>query len=578
MIPAVDSKLLPPLAIPDTALFWARWVPRLLLFSAVLVILARVAAPFQAGMDQAQQLEAAQRLVDGQGITNTSHPRPSGFDIAPDQDAVLLTQWPPGLSIAIAALLGCGLSLVTSLKLLYSVSTALGWLGWAWVCGKVFLEAPATGSSRVLRAVPLIAATLVPVFYSPQWKGTDVFLWAGVPWVTLLTNRLAGSPGSAQAAAAGLLAGALFALRYAGAFLPLAAGVIIFWAAMPNWKELLKRYAAFGVSSLLLAVPVLLFMKSGPVYIPLGGMYESGLVSSEIITVARNSYLTSIMIFGSPVPEWVLGRVDWPLIAYAAGVLSVLAILIAPVLRWNASPREKESLALPLLILPAVLVVFLIVVSRGFFLGVPRYYEPVQLCWVLVCIILCGSQRAVIAWGARGILTVFLAYLCVAMPLRAAIKSQRPNIIRIVLGYSPSKAPNLNSTSAPVSFPSYGLLFSAKEDTRRTIVELFQKHPDALFLVQGYPLYVFDGLPGGPKPGSQVRPFPLESYWTSAFSSIDRRLFVVLDADEAPAEPRKWVRKVVYRNPWEKTVICEIDIKTGQRALDAALAMPADGN
>ena len=88
-------------------------------------------------------------------------------------------------------------------------------------------------------------------------------------------------------------------------------------------------------------------------------------------------------------------------------------------------------------------------------------------------------------------------------------------------------------------------------------------------MVQGYPLYVFDGLPGGPKPGSQVRPFPVESYWTSAFSSIDRKVFVVLDADEAPAEPRKWVRKVVYRNPWEKTVICEIDIKAGQRALEA---------
>jgi len=586
----------PPLRlVPDATSLWARWVPRLLILSAALVILARVAAPFQVGKDQGAQLEGSLRLLAGQGLTDTYYARTAGLDITTDPVPGPTTQWPPGFSLAIAALLGCGISLITSLKLLYSVSTALGWCGWASICGKLFSELPVTGHSRILCAVPLIASILIPIFYTPLWNGTDVLLWAGVPWLVLLTNRPVDAPsGLRAAAAAGFLIGVLFAFRYASGFLGIAGGIIMLRAVMPNWKELLKRYAAFGLSSVLLAIPVVLFMGTGNT--PLSDMYDltgvasvagladagdagdaSGVESSSVLSAAMLSHRAGRLIFASPLLDLLLARVHWPLLVSAAGILTVLIVILAPVLCWNVSRHRKPDFTLPLLIMPAALVVFLIGGSEGFYLGIPRYYEPVLLCWVLACVTISGNRGMVLAWGARGVLAIFLAYLCGAMPLMAVMESRRPSVVRTVLGYSPSRAAILNSTSAPVSFPSYGRLFSNKEDTRNKTVELFRQYPEALFLVQNYQMFVFDGLPGGPKPGSQIRQFPVESYMSSAFSSINRKVFVVLDANLASLPLRKWVRKVVYRNPWEKTVIGEIDVQAGQRILDAALAMPGEG-
>ena len=93
------------------------------------------------------------------------------------------------------------------------------------------------------------------------------------------------------------------------------------------------------------------------------------------------------------------------------------------------------------------------------------------------------------------------------------------------------------------------------------IVELFRQYPNALFLVQVYPMYVYDGLPGGPKPGNQIRRFVEDPDLATAFSSIDRKVFVVLDTYPKKEQPWKWVRKVVYRNQWEDTLICEIPWK-----------------
>mgnify|MGYP000284465154 CR=1 FL=1 len=577
MIPAAspESPLFP--AIPDTALFWARWVPRLILFSASLVILARLAAPFEVGKDQTYQLEGALRMSAGQGIVSTGNMRPSDPDITPAPVPVPLTQWPPGFSIAIAALVGCGFSLTASLKLLFALAAAAGWSGWAFVCGKLFAAIPATGSSRILRSVPLIAAALLPIFYTPLWSGTDILLWAGVPWIVPLTNRPAGSPGSYGAAvAAGILICVLFTFRYASAFLGIAAGGIIFCAVQPRWMELLKRYLALGLSSLLLTVPVVLFMRTGTV--PLADMYDNRTKTSEIISAAKGAHHAGKLIFAGPFLETMLSRVNWPPLVYAASILAVAVILIAPVLRWRAGGRGKDDITLALLLLPAALIVFLLVVSRGFYLGVPRYYDPVLLCWVLACVSLSSSRRTAVAWGARAVLAVFLTNLCGVTPLMAAMESHRPRIIRTVLGYTPSKAANLNATSAPVVFPDFGRLYSNKEDTKTRMAALFQQYPEALFLVESYTLYIFDGFPGGPQPGSQIRPFPPERYLASAFSSIDRKVFMVLDFNEKEPKPREWIGKVVYRNQWENTVISEIQIRAGQRVLDAARAMPRSEN
>jgi len=541
--------------------------------SAVLVILVRLATPLQiGGTDLAQQMESALRLSAGQGLTNTLG-WPTVPDLNSDPAPVPQTLWPPGLSILIAGLVALDMSLVTSLKLIYTVGTAAGWLGWTSICRRVSGGIPVAETSLIIRGTALIAAFLIPILYTPLWTGTDILLWAGVPWVLFLANRPAGAPDSlSSAAAAGLLVGLLFTFRYASAFLGLAVGIIMLCPPRPNWMELWKRYIAFGLSSLLLTIPILLYMTRGDT-VPLGDMYELGVQQSEIITVAKVAPGVGRLIFANQIVELVTARVGWPIFGYMVGLLMILAILIAPVLRWRQSPQETECVELPLLILPAALLIFLIAVSRGFYIGVPRYFEPVLLCWVLVCVTVSRSRNVLLAWGARGVLVVFLAY-----PLTVALPSFRPSFIRSFLGYYPGAAANLSSESNPITIPGYDRIFAEKNTSRGKLVDLFRQYPDALFLAQRHPMYVYDGLPGGPKPGSQIRPLPEGSSLDTAYSSIDRKVFVVLDTYRNRPQPWKWIRKVVYRNEWENTLICEVDIRAGERLLDAATRMPADGN
>lgn len=549
-------------------------VGRLLLVGVLAITILRLAAPLQIGKDQAQQIEAGYRLVAGLGITSTNSAQPTVPDITPDPEPHKLTLWPPGLSITIGGLLLCGVPALVTLKLLGASLTLAGWLGWSRLYGKL-LPAGFFSASPPMRVIFLLTSFLLPFFYTPLWSGTDIFLWAAVPWTTLLLTPPPDSPRPVLAAVtAGVLVGLSFWFRYAGAFLGLAGILILSYRLWPNWQALLVRSVVFGGVTTLLALPVVIFMRSG--YVPLSDVYDAGLETGEVHRILSMTYHTVRLIFGNPLPEMMLARWNWQPALYATGLFSITAILAAPVIAaLRMANKSSKSMVVSLLILPAALVLFLSVVSRGFFLGVSRYYEPVQLCWILAVLPFLGESGAA-ARGAKLLTAAFCISLLFVTPLRSLNASGQAGASRTVLGYTPSRTEGLNSTSAPVSFPEPGRLFTIRSATRDKILELHRAHPDALLWAENYPMYVYDTWRDGPKPGSTLRPLPSLPYLLSAHSSRDRKIFVVLeDAGAADFSTIQWPGQTVYRNSWEKTEIREINLASGQPVLGLASRTPA---
>ena len=103
-----------------------RRIFQVVMFFAILVTGARLPAPFEVGKDQSLQLEAAQRLVDGKGLTSTYYAHYGSHDLSEPPIPEPLTWWPPGFPLLIAALLKTGLPLLVVLKSLYGLATIAG--------------------------------------------------------------------------------------------------------------------------------------------------------------------------------------------------------------------------------------------------------------------------------------------------------------------------------------------------------------------------------------------------------------------------------------------------------------------
>src|SRR5689334_4917472 len=97
---------------------------------ACAITVMRLFSAFEIGIDQAIQLEAAERFVRGLGLTSTyfgTHP----LDLSQSTSAEYLTWFPPGFSVIVAIFLAIGVPLNASLRILYGSVTLIGWFGWA---------------------------------------------------------------------------------------------------------------------------------------------------------------------------------------------------------------------------------------------------------------------------------------------------------------------------------------------------------------------------------------------------------------------------------------------------------------
>jgi hypothetical protein len=234
-------------ATQKTALSLGRFLRPWLCAAAVVVVL-RFLSTVDLGYDLTWQIQAAQHLLAGKGLSVYWG---KGLDLAEPLKLVTLTHFPCGYSVFAAALIAMGASVGVVVKVLGAVGTILGWWGWGKLAYPFFGEG--LQRSPVWQWASFAIAMVSPLLFTPPWQGTDVFLWAAVPWVLDWVVRASDEhmPGGGWLdALAGALCGLCVLMRYASLFLVLYAAGLILWQSRMRLLVLTRRWTCFGLGSL----------------------------------------------------------------------------------------------------------------------------------------------------------------------------------------------------------------------------------------------------------------------------------------------------------------------------------------
>ncbi len=577
----------------NSLVFW------LMLGSGVVVVAARSSIAFTIGCyDQAIQTEAAHRLINGLGLTSqvfATYPA----DISQPAIASYLTWWPPGLSLLLAGLLALNIPLVIALKLLYAGITLLGWFGWASVLSQVLLQPLCIGRLNI--PVHLLLAIVLPLFYTPIWPGTDVFLWAGVPFILLLIHCYAAperqhgnlvakptykptskptSTGLAMAAI-GIIVGILYCTRYASIFL---LPTILLWLLQYYRSRLRLVISAYSIV-LISCVPFLAAITfynrlaaqsaSGlPTYIDLDVLKNFAAYAPRLLTSA--STLSSLFGLLNVQPYASRLAVFNPLI----GVVFWIIIGFLPVLVWRLhyaksvakrayarNETSSGSLLLALASLPICLSLFLafctLLVSYDF-LSDFRYYIPGVLPTIasLYAITASLSQRKSTPYSTlrlfyAGILGLFLVYNLLYRPIGAIVLNRTTDLLRFPVF----------STLGEIRYFSNQMITDYPE-TLATVRRLQTSQPAARVFMHSA-CFVYDGA-------DWFTPLYVPpSYWETAYTSqaisviwvlfdtictgdcIPDRVFTKLKSQEGFQQ--------VYTSPQEQTRILVVSLPAGYR-------------
>ena len=363
--------------------------------------------------DYCYLLTAADRFIAGKGLTTTT-------PVAPLQpwtwrgDWTFLTQWPIGYPLLVAAARAMlGTTTIEACRWLNVLACALavvGWFSWSWrttqessrvVHDRSRASSALLGIARVALAFGTAGiAVHVGLLVNPS---TDVWLIAGLPWTLLLAlrgGRLVGDDAAARRrrglavlAFAGLLAGAMFWVRYASIFVPV--GIFAYLAlratlaalrsqekasqpaaqpAKTRWHvpALFALGAAIPAATLLLLNHVLGSAASTREQLNLG---RSMGLDFSLHTVGRAWWMfTDLGYFAHrPAAHWLFAA--WPV-----AVLIMVAAL-SP-LRLAARHAARQHLGLAAMIVLAGL--GMLVAARTIFggkfdfVGLDRYYLPLK--------------------------------------------------------------------------------------------------------------------------------------------------------------------------------------------------------
>lgn len=222
------------------------------LCSAAVVVLARAFNTTDLGYDLPSQIQAAQHLLSGKGLSIYSWAGED--DLATPAKLLILTHFPAGYSVCVAVLIALGVSVPIAVKIYGAAATVLGWWGWGELAYSFLREGLMRG--RVWRWAGYAIAVFSPLLFTPSWQGTEIFLWAAIPWVLRFVVRASEEEtrrGLRFDWLTGLVSGSCALMRYAGVFLVIYAGFLIFCQSKARLKMVPARLGAFAAG----AVPFL---------------------------------------------------------------------------------------------------------------------------------------------------------------------------------------------------------------------------------------------------------------------------------------------------------------------------------
>jgi hypothetical protein len=280
-----------------------------------------------------------------------------------------------------------GASVGEVVKVLGAVGTMLGWWGW----GKLAYPFFSAGLQRspVWQGAGLALAMVSPLLFTPPWQGTDIFLWAAVPWVVDWVVRAGDEhvPGERWLdGLAGALCGLCVLMRYASLFLVLYAAGLILWQSRMRLLVLTRRWACFGLGvlpALALQGSINYFLSNTPAT-PGGLTFDRGL-GGVVRRVWDGVPLLSTVNY--PWVFWLPGRVGalfshgagpWPWQLGITVAVLVLLVLVAKLYGRGlvvATQDPRRGAVGLFVVLPSVLWGCMIFGAYDF-VADPRYYWP----------------------------------------------------------------------------------------------------------------------------------------------------------------------------------------------------------
>jgi hypothetical protein len=457
------------------------------LSAAALVTVLRFLHAASPGYDLSLQLQAARNLLAGNGLALF---RQMGMDLTGPATLVTLTHFPAGYSLYAAALSSLGFSVGTVVKMSGAAATMLGWWGWGKLAYPYFSEGLKRGPLWKWAAIIIAIAT--PLLYTAEWGGTDVLLWAAVPWVLhwlISASDEHRADGPWLDALAGAVCGLCILMRYASFFLAVYAVFVILWQSRAQITVLTRRWAIFGLGlfpALALQLYVNYVLSNAPA--TPGGLFLNGPGLDDVLArlwegVPLLSTANYLWVFWFPLRglNWffqeVAGPLPWQLWVALAVFVFLVLIVKAYRVELAAASRDPRVVALGLFVaLPLVLWGSMLLGSFNF-LADKRYYWPL----IPLSIFVIYSFASLSNVPKRGALTrllqnISVVYLTVYIVVSLAciayffVPNERGRMQRVKL---------MGSESHP--WPSMAVSFEFSP-ARRFVMSLLTEQPHTLLL------------------------------------------------------------------------------------------------
>jgi hypothetical protein len=359
--------------------------------SAATVTMARFIQAADPGYDLGLQLQAAHNLLAGRGLTTFSE---LGPNLSHPNVLVPLTWFPAGYSLAAAAFSSAGLGVGMTVKVLGAAATMLGWWGWARLAQSFIGE----GVTRpIWKWAAIVIAVTAPLLFTQPWGGTDIFLWAVVPWVLEYTVR-ASEWKTREAVRFDWLAGSLCAfaclMRYASLFLVGYVMCVIVWQSRLRARELFYRSFAFGVGVLpaFMLQGYLNYLRPNESKVTPGGLFDAHVnvfsrLEAGIPSLHNANYLWAFWIPGKIAgPMFPVRGNSFPLLL--ALLLAAFALLLLAfetyLSAFKLTSRDTRLLALGLFPTIPLFLWGCMTLSASNYLRDLRYFWPVIPLSVLV--------------------------------------------------------------------------------------------------------------------------------------------------------------------------------------------------
>jgi hypothetical protein len=452
------------------------------LCAAVIVTVARVLNAADLGYDLTAQIEAAQNLLQGHGLSIYS--LGGEEDLAQPARLLPLAHFPCGYSFCAAALIAMGFSVAAMLKTWGALATILGWWGW----GKLAFSFFSDGLKRgwVWRWAAFIIAISTPLLFTPVWKGTDIFLWAAVPWVISWVVKASDenvSRGRWLDGLAGAVCGLCVLMRYASVFLAAYIGVLILCHAKTHLKILFQRWALFAAGLLPpLALQVYINQHGAP-----GGLIFKRELRTALerlwdgVWLLTSANYTVVWWLPQKLMEWLTqpGRQAPWLLGITLAAFAILLPLFAKTLghrELTSAARDVRIAATGLFVTLPLFLCVCMMFGDWVFVADLRYYVPLVPLAVFVAYAFAtvnpddGKMRKLIKVGSLGYIA---GYLCIVLA--------RITLFILPIGPGSGDYTKLMGTTEFQHWPSMKIEYEFSP-ARKYLLDVLQADPTARLL------------------------------------------------------------------------------------------------